>query len=39
MRVKAHSFFNPKDYNSDSLREMKEEVYSLILKSLKKDSI
>lgn len=39
MRVKAHSFFNPKDYNRDSLREMKEKVYSLILKSLEKDSI
>ena len=39
MRVKTHSFFNPKDYNPDSLREMKEKVYSLILKSLEKDSI
>jgi hypothetical protein len=39
MRVKAHSFFSPKDYKADSLREMKEKVYSLILKSLEKDSI
>ena len=39
MRVKAHSIFNPKDYSPDSLREMKEKVYSLILKSLEKDSI
>jgi 1-acyl-sn-glycerol-3-phosphate acyltransferase len=39
MRVKAHSFFSPKDYKADSLREMKEKAYNLILKSLEKDSI
>lgn len=36
MRAVGHSFFNPKNYQKESIKKMSNEVYNLLLNSLKR---